>query len=241
MQNWQTELPEAQGSVTVKHQTKELWRSEPFGVRANHEGYQLVVEARWDDRCGNGSNSFHLYEKLVTVTYGNESEMYNWGDAPARIRNAAPRCYLELAKWNGCHPFGPWYYIENTIYLAGDRDHNKLRKGERRQLRNGKTGQPCWRLKAVDAAGQETDLYRLTDIVDSNEKPEHQLRLEYVPVWIEGEGKDRQLDSARSVAIWPDATDEELMADDLEERLRARLPGLLVEFREAIEWAGFVW
>ena len=54
-------------------------------------------------------------------------------------------------------------------------------------------------------------------------------------------GKKRELDHARSSAIWPDATDEELTAPRLKERLEARLPTLLAEFREAIESLGFVW
>lgn len=54
-------------------------------------------------------------------------------------------------------------------------------------------------------------------------------------------GKERDLDAARNAAIWPDATDEELMADDLKDKLVARLPGLLIEFRAAMEELGFVW
>ena len=41
------------------------------------------------------------------------------------------------------------------------------------------------------------------------------------------EGKERELDAARRVAIWPEATDEELTAPDLKGRLEARLPALL--------------
>lgn len=62
-----------------------------------------------------------------------------------------------------------------------------------------------------------------------------------VPVsW--GEGKERELDKARNVAIWPDATDAELCAPDLKERLLARLPALLDEFRAAmVGVCGFEW
>lgn len=52
---------------------------------------------------------------------------------------------------------------------------------------------------------------------------------------------NRNLDAARSCAAWPDATDEELTADGLEERLEARLSALLDEFRTAIESLGFIW
>lgn len=57
------------------------------------------------------------------------------------------------------------------------------------------------------------------------------------------EGKERELDAARSVAVWPEATDEELCQEpeDLEEALKARLPALLERFRADIKAAGLVW
>jgi hypothetical protein len=55
------------------------------------------------------------------------------------------------------------------------------------------------------------------------------------------EGKERELDKARSAAIWPDATDEDLTAPGLEDRLNARLPKLLEEFRHDVEELGFTW
>ncbi len=55
------------------------------------------------------------------------------------------------------------------------------------------------------------------------------------------EGKARELDAARRSAIWPEATDEELMAPDLEEKLKARHPKLMEEFRAAVEKLGFTY
>jgi hypothetical protein len=58
-----------------------------------------------------------------------------------------------------------------------------------------------------------------------------------------GEGKERELDKARSVAVWPEATDAELSADKetLTAALLARLPALVAAFRADIEAAGFDW
>jgi hypothetical protein len=56
-----------------------------------------------------------------------------------------------------------------------------------------------------------------------------------------GEGKARELDKAREAAIWPEATDEELCAPDLADKLKARLPGLLADFRRDVESLGFTW
>lgn len=50
-----------------------------------------------------------------------------------------------------------------------------------------------------------------------------------------------QLDYARSSAVWPEATDEELTAPDLAERLQERLPALLESFQEAVESLGFTY
>lgn len=52
--------------------------------------------------------------------------------------------------------------------------------------------------------------------------------------------KSKRYDLARRTAYWPDATDEELMSDNLEELLLARLPKLIEEFKRDIESLGFV-
>jgi len=53
------------------------------------------------------------------------------------------------------------------------------------------------------------------------------------------ESKGRRLDFARSSAVWPDATDEDLTAPGLKQRLLARLPALMAEFKAAMESLGF--
>lgn len=57
------------------------------------------------------------------------------------------------------------------------------------------------------------------------------------------DGKARDLTAARSIAVWPDATDEELMQEPeaLKEALAARLPVLLAQFRKDMESCGFQW
>jgi hypothetical protein len=56
-------------------------------------------------------------------------------------------------------------------------------------------------------------------------------------------GKARDLAAARSVAVWPEATDEELCAEPavLREALERRLPALLAAFRADVEACGFLW
>jgi len=51
--------------------------------------------------------------------------------------------------------------------------------------------------------------------------------------------KENRLDAARSCAVWPEATDEQLRDKNLENVLKARLPSLMIEFQEAMETLGF--
>ena len=56
--------------------------------------------------------------------------------------------------------------------------------------------------------------------------------------WGRRKEKEPDIEAARKTAIWPDATLEQLQD---EEQLKARLPGLLAEFRAAVESLGFEW
>lgn len=68
------------------------------------------------------------------------------------------------------------------------------------------------------------------------------VRFDKIPTAF-SKGKERELDKARRCAIWLDATDEELSVskEELTEKLNARLPGLLKEFKEAMLSCGFIW
>jgi len=52
---------------------------------------------------------------------------------------------------------------------------------------------------------------------------------------------ERNMKHARSTAVWPEATDEELCTLDLREVLLARLPALMAEFKTAMESLGFTY
>jgi hypothetical protein len=204
----------------------------------------LVAIVRYDDQCGNGHNTFSITGELysqngdkrggrektrVRPTFRLESCGCVHDIIAARIPKLAP-----FIRWHLCSSDGPLHYIANTLWFAGDRDCWGLRLGERRQLRKGGTGLPSWVLK-VDKD--------LPTYVDAETQPSETATLRYVPWYREGEGKERELDAARRAAVWPEATDEELMQEPkaLEAALLARLPGLLREFRAAVESLGFVY
>lgn len=67
-------------------------------------------------------------------------------------------------------------------------------------------------------------------------------RFERIPTAF-SEGKKRDLAAARSCAVWPEATDEQLCLPkpELVALLEARLPALLEAMRADIEAAGFMW
>lgn len=212
-------------STLTKHQRR------TFGPVYFEEGgrqYRIVATVRYDDECGNGHNTFSITAEIGKGKAGGIEACGCCHDAVAKhFPELAP-----LIKWHLCSSDGPLHYIANTVYHAGDRDCHGLRAGEKRQLRNGKTGQLAWQLEGNG---------RFPKYVDADECPTQTVTLRYVPWNRVGEGKDRDLDAARSCAVWPDATDDDLTEPGLAERLEARLPALLAEFRQAVESLGFVW
>ena len=190
--------------------------------------FMVKVQLRFDDDCENGHNTFAItadtFGMLRTGRWAHESG----GCLHEDIAKYFPQ-YAHLIKWHLVSTDGPLHYIANTLYHANDRDHWGLRKGEFRQQKD-KNGYPLWRLPRLSS-----------DIVSGPGGKPDWIMVEYEPVGIMGEGKERQLDSARSAACWPEATDEELSSDNLKEMLEARLPNLLKEFREDMENLGFTW
>lgn len=201
-------------------------------MRSYKEGrneYRITVELRFDDECRNGHETF-----AITADIRENGLEYMGGCCHDEIAQHFPEL-AHLIKWHLVSTDGPLHYIANTLYHAGDRDHNGLRAGEVRQIRNGKTGLPCWILE--QAGGGKAERY-----VDAETAPDAPL-YRYVPWNRIGEGKARELDHARSSAVWPEATDAELCAEPevLEAALIARLPALMAEFKSAMLACGFEW
>ena len=194
--------------------------------------HQLTVTLRYDDRFGNGHNTFSVTGMLYV-----NGRWDSGGCLHELIQEHFPG-YRHLIKWHLVSSDGPTHYVANTLYHVSDRDCWGLRKGERRQIRNGKTRKLLWKRAILDSQGQEVEPGQY---LDSDSKPPITYTVEYVPSERIGEGKPRELDLARSKAVWPDATDTELLAPDLESKLIARLPRLLDEFKRDIEALGFTY
>ena len=192
------------------------------------EGYGkdaiLSVELRFDDSCHNGHETFSIS-----------------GEVRSPARRKAGGCLHEdiarvfpelepLIKWHLTSTDGPMHYIDNTCYHAGDRDYRGLRKGERKPIL-GPDKVPTWVPKITPEK-----------YVKGTQQPVPVL-VEYELWCREGEGKERNLAAARSCAVWPDATDDELCQERhlLEAALKARLPALLAEFKRVMLEVGFIY
>lgn len=196
--------------------------------------YRITVKLRFDDDCKNGHNTF-----AITGDIDRKDRFGRWTeDSGGCIHSDIAKRFPELRhliKWHLVSDDGPLHYIANALYHASDRDCWGLLKGEKRQIKNGKTGLPAWHLVAIDkTTGDEVELYSLGKSIDSADKPECNYTLEFRPWCRIGEGKAVDLEAARSVAIWPDARLEDFTA----ERLTARLPGLMQEFYKDISAIG---
>ena len=203
------------------------------GEKPIDEGTEVVVaEVRWSDEYRNGYKTFSITGRVFIRPQGSERLVETArGCVHDDIKEVIPHL-APFLKWHLVSEDGPLYYIENTVYLAGDRDCFGLRKGECRQLRRGGHGPLVWVLKADK---------ELPEREYSDTRPEDTAVLRYVPSKRVGEGKIRDLDSARKTAVWPDATDEELMQEPkaLKAALLARLPALMAKFKADIEFLGF--
>jgi hypothetical protein len=209
------------------------WRSGGRAISGYGTNGIMHVEMRFDDECQNGHQTFSITASVYTA----ESRRHKDIAAGGCMHEEIARIFPELApliKWHLVDTTGPMYYIANTVYHASDRDFNGLLEGETKQIKNGRTGLPCWILEPTQ---------KLPQYIDSDTQPTETAILRYVPLCHQGKGKPRALDHARSSAVWPEATDAELSADrdTLTAALTARLPALIAAFRADMEAAGFLW
>ena len=225
------ELPQ---SKLTKHQVKTY--GPKFYTERGSE-FLIVAEVRYDDECGNGHNTFAI-TATINEKRGNQWRDYSGGCCHDEVAKHFPEL-APFIKWHLVSSDGPMHYVANTLYHAGDRDCWGLRKGEFRQHKSrgpnqngGVEGVPNWVLEVPK--GITRDVY-------SNEKPAP-IMLEWKAYGRTGEGKERDLAAARSVAVWPEATDEQLCSEpeELKRMLIARLPKLIEEFKTAVESIGFV-
>ena len=291
--------------TTLTKRQKKAFRKDYIGDGGKPE--TIIAEVRHDDECGNGHNTFSITGTIYTTDRqpGEETVTHKdgrklWSNCGGCIHDEIAKHFPELApliKWHLTSTDQPMHYVANAVYLAGDRDCNGRRKGERYQVKgheekrivfgdfpitfefkngfveflerctNEKTTwaqlKPC----AVEHPPEKAGSYKFKpkwtisghgcewyqcpfDRIEEAQKFLDACKM-YPPrvvifqdKWTnEGEGKERELDAARRVAIWPEATDAELMQEPEQLRavLVARLPALMAEFKTAVESLGFTY
>ena len=219
-----------------------IFRNQKFNsierpVKGYGTGAKMKVSIRFDDECKNGHQTFAI---TADVQIPGRKDIEAGGCMHEEIAKVFPE-FAPLIKWHLVSTDGPMHYIGNTCYHAGNRDSSGLLKGEKRQLKNGRTGLPSWQLVVI-IDGEERPIHEAEKYIDATKEPIAPV-VKYVPWCRIGEGKERDFDAARSSACWSEATDEQLSVprEDLEAVLRARLPGLIVAFRADMEACGFLW
>lgn len=234
-------------TTTLTKAQKKTFRKD---YTANGKPETIIAEVRHDDQCGNGHNTFSITGTIYTtdrqpgeetVTHRNGKTL--WSNCGGCIHDEIAKHFPELApliKWHLTSTDRPIHYVSNAVYHAGDRDCWGLRKGEFRQHKsrgpnqnNGIEGVPNWTLEIPER--QARDVY-------ANEKPAPVV-CEWKAYGRTGDGKERELDAARRVAIWTEATDADLMQEPeaLKAALLARMPALMAEFQAAVESLGFIY
>ena len=175
---------------------------------------RLTVTIRHDDKCGNGHNTFAITATLAEKARNNPWYERSWGCQHDAVTRFFPE--LEpLLKWHLCSTDGPMHYVANSLY------HAKPIPKEQGQ----------WYFYLED---------KLIKIVGREERGKFIARYgswaEFKPC-CNSMAKDPDLTAARSCAVWPEAE----LEDFTEEKLLARLPALMEEFKTAVEALGLVY
>ncbi len=179
-------------------------------------GDRIVAKIRYDDKYGNGHNSFAITANI----YNSRGRWEAGGCCHDEFVEAFPD-YAHLIKWHLCSSDGPLHYIANTLYHALEYGTKKAWVYEYpREIAGVKVKENCL---------VYTNLSKAQEMVDS-EPDRLYLRID------EKTAKVADLNAARNSAIAPDATPEQLRD---KQWLEDRLPELMAEFKADIEALGF--
>lgn len=212
-----------------------LTRSQSRSIERDTGKSIVKVKVRFDDEYKNGHNTFaitaEVYEphRVPVESFITRNGRNYWlaacGCMHDEIAQAFPE-YAHLIKWHLMSTDEPRHYVANTVYHADE---------------HGPTHAWVYYTGEPDPVGIDEGSERLIGYVKAGKASEAEGKPGYRVVWDEKTAKVRNLDHARASAVWPEATDEDLTAPGLEERLQARLPALMAAFRADMEAFGFTW
>lgn len=202
----------------------QTWVSEARPIKGYGSEATLRVFMRFDDNCRNGHNDFAI---TAEVRQPGARDVVACGCLHDDIAKVFPEL-APLVKWHLSSTAGPMHYVANTVYHAAQ---------------HGATHAWVYFTGAVDPLGIGDTKERLVGYVKTSEAKKAEGQPSYRVEWDAKTVKVANLGHARSCAVWPDATDEQLCADEatLTAALAARLPALLADFRNDMEAVGFLW
>jgi hypothetical protein len=179
---------------------------------------KMVVTVRHDDECGNGHNTF-----AITMDVSEHGRFVMGGCCHDEVREHFPEL-AHLIKWHLCSTDGPMHYVANTVYHAkGISKHQ-----DKWYVYLHDEDIPIMRTLLGIFDGKDLQaIYDKYGVV--NIKPEE---------YFNSMAKEPNLEYARSTAIWPEATLEQL--SDVA-ALEARLPALLADFQADVEAMGLTY
>lgn len=205
-------------------------------VNEQGEPETIIAVVRHDDRCGNGHNTFSVTATIYgphrhhgEPTCKHESGRTLWAFAGGCCHDEIAKRLPELRKyikWHLVSTDAPMHYGANTVYHATEHGPTHAwvyYTGESDPLHIGESKERLIGYEKADKA-------RLAE-----GKPGYRVE------WDQKTAKVRNLEHARSSAVWPEATDDELTSPGLEQRLQERLPALMEEFRRDVEELGFTY
>ena len=194
----------------------------------------IVACIRYDDNCNNGHNSFAITGEI--------GEQYRYpGDATEKLSNgktvwlSSCGCIHDkikkyfpefeyLIKWHLCNSDGPMHYIANTVYHA-----KKIEKFN----------------NFVYFQDTEFDFKKLIGLFSDKKTSdiiEKYRTVKNVNIINERKpnstNKESDIKAARSCAIWPEATLDQLQD---KQALMDRLLALMQAFKKDIESIGFIY
>ena len=226
------------GSITVRKQEKKFARQ----YREDGAAHRIAVTIRWDDECQNGHNTFAITADIQRQARNNRWVWSCGGCCHDDVAKRFPKLAKYL-KWHLCGADMPMHYVANTVYHASNRDCWGCLKGEPRAVDYYPLTKDGGLAFKVDESGKPIPI-KCKTAQEAKAVAESMGSVNVLDhVVLRGEGKERELDAARNSAVWPEATDEELLQEPeaLKAALMARLPALMAEFRKDMEELGFVW
>jgi len=246
--------------------------------------YRISVSLRFDDQCKNGHETFSITGDVYEMRNGAFRD-YSGGCIHEEIVQHFPE-FAHLIKWHLTSTDGPMHYVGNTVYHAGNRDHNGRAAGEASSFSHAikfdnvpalhfpKDGFFKFLRENIGRAAEFTlqEIQHKKEPGGNDFSPKYSIsgfcsewyqcpfdskeeaaafiaslkkcKVEFLDIPVSfSKGKPRQLDFARSSAVWPDATEAELSVSkaELTAALNARLPALLANFKADMLACGFVW